>query len=128
MQQHPFTMRQMFRLKPKTLDKRITVYYLVSREAICTLKLIRLLQIRNDLGTEVIDQPCRELARRLYLACPVTRGMKRYVYYFRTYFSESEWQEVLLRIFPVFPLLDVWKLQQAVTLLQIVQKACFTVP
>ncbi len=86
MQKHPFTISQMFRLKQKTLEKRITAYYQTSSDAATVIKLVRLLQIRGELSTEAIDTPCFELIRTLYIQQP-GRKMKRYFFYFQAYFS-----------------------------------------
>ena len=108
MQEHPFTAKQLFSLKPQTLEKRITLYYQVSKNKNCVIKLVRVLQIRDQLGTEALKTPCRELIRTLYIDAP-TSSMKRYFYYFREYFSLAEWALLLLHIFSKQPVFRNWK-------------------
>lgn len=110
MQQHPFTLRQMFQSKQVCLEKRITAYYEATGETTCVIKLIRLLQIRARLKADISAQPGYALIRQGYLNTRVTRGMKRYVYYFRDYFSETEWKGLLVALFPVLPRLVAWEI------------------
>lgn len=102
MQQQPFTPRQLFQLKPKTLEKRFAAYYAVSGDQDTVIKLVRVLQIRQILKGEADSKPCDELIRILYLT-NATKTMKRYCYYFCDYFTTAEWQELLLRLFVALP-------------------------
>ncbi|MGO3727303.1 MAG: hypothetical protein ACTJFI_00125 [Enterococcus viikkiensis] len=108
MQEQPFTAKQLFSLKPQTLEKRITLYYQVSKNKNCVIKLVRVLQIRDQLGTEALETPCRELIRTLYIDAP-TSSMRRYFYYFRAYFSVAEWALLLLQMFSQHPVFRHWK-------------------
>lgn len=126
MQKHPFTIYQLFHLKQKTLEKRIAAYYQASNDAKTVIKLIRLLQIRGELGTEAIDTPCFELIRTLYIQ-QTSRHLKRYFFYFRTYFSQAEWETLLLRFFPEIPAIKVWRESLTLTLCTVVFHQ-FTVP
>ncbi|REC31239.1 hypothetical protein CF160_01740 [Enterococcus pseudoavium] len=114
MQRHPFTARQMFHLKQRTLEKRITDYYRTSQDGETVIKLARLLQIRNELGTEEINQPCAELVRALYIKQAAAESL-RYFFYFRSYFSQTEWQNLLLQFFPQVP---VWHFQRLLGLMK----------
>lgn len=67
MQQQPFNPRQMFQLKPKTLEKRISAYYAVSGNQENVIKLVRVLQIHPVLGREEHSKPCDKWILKLYL-------------------------------------------------------------
>lgn len=125
MLQQPFTPRQMFRLKPKTLEKRITAYYTLSGDQDNVIKLVRVLQIRQVLGKEEVSKPCDELIRRLYLN-GATEAMKRYCYYFYDYFTEAEWKEILSRLFVVLPKLQ--RIYQLLVILDCYQVEQFVIP
>ncbi|GCF95540.1 hypothetical protein NRIC_34310 [Enterococcus florum] len=101
MQQHPFTAEQLFRLSRKTLERRIGDYYFRTQNQTITLKLLLAIQIRDRLGTEDFTFFMKGLARHLYLNTRVTRAMKRYLFYFKSYFSEQEWALLLLKCFPL---------------------------
>lgn len=129
MQRHPFTARQMFQLQIKTLEKRIENYYCATADTGCVIKLARLLQIRRTLGTEAFQNPCEGLIRKLYLTetkRPVE--MKRYLYYFRAYFSNEEWALLLLVFFPEVSLKQTRKVLTLLQQLFLLPNYRYTVP
>ncbi|GCF93313.1 hypothetical protein NRIC_12040 [Enterococcus florum] len=99
MQEQPFTMEQLFRLKRQTLEKRIFAYYDQTKNEANTLKLLVVLQVRDRIGFEDFSWFLCELVRSLY-RLRVTHAMKRYLFYFQHYFSPAEWQQLLQRLFP----------------------------
>lgn len=127
METHPFTAYQLFHLKPATLEKRIQMFYDESGDRTTVIKLVRLLQIRDVLGTEDLEKPCLTLVRTLYINHP-TRSMKRYFYYFHTYFSAAEWKTLVQSFFPELPVFLLWKKIQTVEAVCKFVTAVFTVP
>lgn len=102
MPRHPFTAYQLFRTKQENIEPQIIDYYRESHDGETVIKLVRLLQIRDVLGTETLDRPCLSLVRSLYIH-PVSESMRRYFFYFHAYFSEKEWACLLLPLFQVMP-------------------------
>lgn len=112
MQEHPFTARRLFNSRFETIKKELDAYYHISGNAACVIKLIRGLQIRQALKTEGIQNPCQELVRKIYFTQKrANREMKKYVYYFCAYFSQAEWQLLLLALFPELPVFHAWKIK-----------------
>ncbi|MGO3728802.1 MAG: hypothetical protein ACTJHK_07535 [Enterococcus viikkiensis] len=127
MKTHPFTAQQLFRLKPITLERRIQAFYDESGDGTTVIKLVRLLQIRDRIGTEDLGMPCLTLVRTLYIAHP-TRTMKRYVYYFQAYFSAEEWAYLVQSFFAELPYFLLWKKIQTVKAVCQLMPYAFTVP
>ena len=74
MNEQLLTYNQTFSLKPETLEKRIMEYYQETQKSSLTIK---------------------------YMNTKATRTMKRFFYYFKDYFMESEWKRLTLRVFPL---------------------------
>lgn len=95
MQQHPFTWQQCFRLKFKTLDKRLWSFYQSQHQLICCLKLIMVLQICCNLGTEKYTLPGKKVVRDIYLKNAPRKELGLYIVEFKEYFTEIEWQRLM---------------------------------
>ncbi|MFC4770632.1 hypothetical protein [Enterococcus hermanniensis] len=130
MNKHPFTMRQLFHLKPETLEKRITIFYAEKQDAETLLRLIIVFQVRAALGTEGIEKPCCELVRNLYIQKEYRSvpAFKRFYYQFEGYFSQAEWQEILQELFPFLPKYIAWKVAQLLVRIDIATMHRGTVP
>lgn len=127
METQPFTAHQLFHLKPATLERRIQAFYDESGDGTTVIKLVRLLQIRDALGTEDLETPCLTLVRTLYIDHP-TRSMKRYFYYFQAYFSVVEWVALVQSFFAKLPYFLLWKKIQTVEAVCELMAHAFTVP
>lgn len=97
----PFSAPQLFKLKRRTLEKRLTDYYGETQDTKTLLNLLIALQIRDALGNEDFSQFLRPLVRQLFLKTTATRGLRHYYCHFESYFSAKEWQTVLARLFPI---------------------------
>lgn len=109
MQQHPFTWQQCFRLKFKTLDKRLWSFYQSQHQLICCLKLVMVLQIRCKLGTEKHALPGKKVIREIYLKHVPTEELGLYIGEFKEYFTEIEWQRLMKRYMSTFLLYTMVK-------------------
>ena len=130
MNKHPFTMRQLFHLKPKTLEKRITVFYAEKKDAETLVRLILMLQVRGALGNEELENPCCELVRNLYIQKEYRQvaAFKRFYFQFESYFSHAEWRELLQELFPFLPKYRAWKQLQLLVQIYLATKYRGTVP
>lgn len=97
----PFSALQLFKLKRKTLESRLTDYYVETQDTKTLLKLLIALQVRDALGAEDFSQFLRPLVRQLFLKTSSTRILRHYYCHFEAYFSSREWQTVLARLFPL---------------------------
>lgn len=94
----PWTVKQLFTLKVKTLEQRFTKLYETETDGVLVIKLITILHVRNNLCNEVIDRPCLALAREIFQTQRLRRQLKRNLFYFVDYFSADEWQKILVRL------------------------------
>lgn len=92
---------QLFNLKSKTLEKRITEYYYQTQNSSLTIKYILTLRVRHQLGAEEFAFVLKDLVREIFLKTKAKRTMKRFFYYFQDYFMAPEWQTLKLKTFPI---------------------------
>ena len=101
MNEQLLTYNQTFSLKPETLEKRIMEYYQETQNSSLTIKYILALRVRFKLGAQEFAHILEDLVRYLFMNTKATRTMKRFFYYFKDYFMESEWKRLALRVFPI---------------------------
>ena len=101
MNEQLLTCDQAFSLKPETLEKRIMEYYQETQNSSLTIKYILALRVRFKLGAQEFAHILEDLVRYLFMNTKATRTMKRFFYYFKDYFMESEWKRLALRVFPI---------------------------
>lgn len=101
MNEQLLTYNQTFSLKPETLEKRIIEYYQETQNSSLTIKYILALRVRFKLGAQEFVHILEDLVRYLFMNTKATRTMKRFFYYFKDYFMESEWKRLALRVFPI---------------------------
>ena len=93
--------RQLFNLKAKTLEQRITNFYHETQNSSVTIKYILALKVRCQLGAAEFEHFLKDLVREVFMHTKDTRTMKRLFYYFEDYFMAPEWRSLKLRVFPV---------------------------
>lgn len=96
-----FTPQQVFSLRPKTLQTRIDTHYKETHDAKSTIQILIALQVRDELGEEDFSFFMKKLVRKLFLETKTSRTLRRYYFYFKHYFSSSEWKVVSIRLFSV---------------------------
>lgn len=101
MNEQLLTYNQTFSLKPETLEKRIMEYYQETQNSSLTIKYILALRVRFKLGAQEFAHILEDLVRYLFMNTKATRTMKRFFYYFKDYFMESEWKRLTLRVFSI---------------------------
>ena len=101
MNEQLLTYNQTFSLKPETLEKRIIEQYQETQNSSLTIKYILALRVRFKLGAQEFAHILEDLVRYLFMNTKATRTMKRFFYYFKDYFMESEWKRLALRVFPI---------------------------
>ena len=101
MNEQLLTYNQTVSLKPETLEKRIMEYYQETQNSSLTIKYILALRVRFKLGAQEFAHILEDLVRYLFMNTKATRTMKRFFYYFKDYFMESEWKRLALRVFPI---------------------------
>ncbi|MDU5334909.1 hypothetical protein [Enterococcus sp.] len=100
MQTQPLSFRQLFNLKPKTLETRITNFYQATQNSSITIQYILAIKARNQLGAAEFDLFLKDLVRELFMNTKATRSMKRFFHYFEDYFMAPEWQTLSSKVFP----------------------------
>ena len=100
MQTQPLSFRQLFNLKPKTLETRITNFYQATQNSSITIQYILAIKARNQLGAAEFDLFLKDLVRELFMNTKATRSMKRFFHYFEDYFMAPEWKTLSARISP----------------------------
>lgn len=93
----PFTLNQLFNLKMKTLERRFKKVYAEKRDPDMMVQLVYILQIRQRLVAHPVECPCRQLIRDIYQTQRIRRKLKRYIYFFQTYFTAEEWEKLLAK-------------------------------
>ena len=101
MNEQPLNYRQLFQLKPKTLEKRISEYYYRTQNSSLTFKYILTLRVRYQLGAKEFANILKDLVREIFMHTKATRTMKRFFYYFKDYFMAPEWRALKMKTFPV---------------------------
>ena len=101
MNEQTLSHRQLFNLKSKTLEKRITDYYYDTQNSSLTIKYILALRVRYQLGAEEFAHFLKDLVRKIFMNTKATRTMKRFFYYFQDYFMAPEWRALTSKVFPV---------------------------
>lgn len=94
-----FTPTQIFKLKRKTIEKRMDRYFNDTHDAKQTIQILVALQVRDELAEEDFSFCMKELARRILMKSKTSRTLRRYYIYFKNYFSSKEWKVVSLRLF-----------------------------
>ena len=92
--------RQLFNLKAKTLEQRITNFYHETQNSSVTIKYILALKVRCQLGAAEFDHFLKDLVRDVFMHTKATRTMKRLFYYFEDYFMAPEWRSLRSKVFP----------------------------
>ena len=95
------TYRQLFNLRPTTLEKRIKEYYYTTQNSSLTIKYILTLRIRHQLGAEEFALILKDLVHEIFMSTKATRTMKRFFYYFQDYFMAPEWKALKHKLFPI---------------------------
>ena len=96
----PLSFRQLFNLKPKTLETRITNFYQATQNSSVTIQYILAIKARNQLGATEFDHFLKDLVRELFMNTKATRSIKRFFHYFEDYFMAPEWQSLSSKVFP----------------------------
>lgn len=95
------TIEKIFRLKRKTIEKRLMDYYEETRDENGTVQILIALQVRDELGTADFSFFLKDLVYHLFLKTKSTRALRRYYIYFKEYFDGKDWRLITLRLFPV---------------------------
>ena len=96
----PLSFRQLFNLKPKTLERRITNFYDETQNSNITIQYILAIKARNQLGATEFKHFLKDLVRDLFMNTKATRSMKRLFHYFEDYFMAPEWKTLSSKVFP----------------------------
>lgn len=99
MNEQLFNVRQIFNLKPKTLEKRLTNFYQETRDEKSTLKYLIAIQVRDELGVADLSFFMKSLVRDIFLKTKTTSALRRYYIYFKEYFDAKEWKQLTIRLF-----------------------------
>lgn len=95
-----FSHQQMFKLKRKTIEKRLSSYWKETKDEKLTIKYLIALQVRDRIGEEDFSFMLEDLVKEIFLNTKSTRTLRRYYYKFKEYFDKKEWEKLTVRLFP----------------------------
>ncbi|MGM0216081.1 hypothetical protein [Enterococcus sp. AZ109] len=93
------TQRQLFSMKRKGLEKRLSDYYAETMDAGYIIQSAVAIQVRNALTTEDFSFIAKDLIRDLFLTSDNLRSVRHLCFFFRVYFTNDEWTTVIKRLF-----------------------------
>ncbi|MGG5329587.1 hypothetical protein [Enterococcus sp. AZ163] len=100
MTEQPFTQYQLFHLKSNKLEEQIVHYYQETQDSSVTIQLLLAMKVRHMLGETDFELFLQDLVKHLFANNRITRALRRYFYFFREYFEETEWEILSARCFP----------------------------
>lgn len=90
---------QLFRLKRKTLEKRLTNYYEETGDGEKVMRYLTGLQVRDELTGDDFSWMLKDLVRHIFLKTKTTRTMRSLFQYYKEYFSAGEFRMLVKRFF-----------------------------
>ena len=100
MKEFGLSKQKLFSLTRQTLEKRIRKFYFETKDGKAAIEMLITLQVRNDLCEADFSNMLRSLVQHIFLKTRSTAAMRRYYFYFTTYFQEKDWQLLLIKLFP----------------------------
>lgn len=94
-----FSYQQLFKLKRKTIEKRLWEYYETTHDEEKVLKYLVGLQVRDEICREDFSFVMADLVRKILRKTKSTRAVRRYYIYFEGYFEEKEWRTIVVRLY-----------------------------
>ncbi|MGL9728294.1 hypothetical protein [Enterococcus sp. DIV0756] len=101
MKKHLLDKNQLFSLKRKTLEKRISEYYFETGDVKDTLEFLLVLQVREELTSDDFSFMTVDIVKHIFMKTKNTRLLRRLAVFFEAYFDKKEWKVLSRRLFTI---------------------------
>lgn len=91
--------RQLFCMGEKGLRKRLVQYYQQTKNTATVMEFAVAILIRQALCVSDFSDTCKTVLREILLMSQPNDTLRRYCVLFQDYFTDEEWQGVILRLF-----------------------------
>ena len=100
MDEYGLSCKQIFSLKRKTLEKRISNFYNETNDSDSAIRLLVALQVREELGLADFSFMLADLVHYIFMKTKSNATLCRFYIFFEEYFDKKEWRVLLLKLFP----------------------------
>ncbi|MBO0413789.1 hypothetical protein JZO81_22365 [Enterococcus hulanensis] len=100
MDEYGLSCKQIFSLKRKTLEKRISNFYNETNDSDSALRLLVALQVREELGLADFSFMLADLVHYIFMKTKSNATLRRFYIFFEEYFDKKEWRVLLIKLFP----------------------------
>lgn len=100
MDEYGLSCKQIFSLKRKTLEKRISNFYNETKDSDSAIRLLVALQVREELGLADFSFMLADLVHYIFMKTKSNAALRRFYIFFEEYFDKKEWRVLLIKLFP----------------------------
>ena len=100
MDEYGLSCKQIFSLKRKTLEKRISNFYNETNDSDSAIRLLVALQVREELGLADFSFMLADLVHYIFMKTKSNATLRRFYIFFEEYFDKKEWRVLLIKLFP----------------------------
>lgn len=100
MDEYGLSCKQIFSLKRKTLEKRISNFYNETNDGDSAIRLLVALQVREELGLADFSFMLADLVHYIFMKTKSNATLRRFYIFFEEYFDKKEWRVLLIKLFP----------------------------
>lgn len=100
MDEYGLSCKQIFSLKRKTLEKRISNFYNETNDSDSAIRLLVALQVREELGLADFSFMLADLVQYIFMKTKSNATLRRFYIFFEEYFDKKEWRVLLIKLFP----------------------------
>lgn len=100
MDEYGLSCKQIFSLKRKTLEKRISTFYNETNDSDSAIRLLVALQVREELGLADFSFMLADLVHYIFMKTKSNATLRRFYIFFEEYFDKKEWRVLLIKLFP----------------------------
>lgn len=91
--------RQLFCTKRETVEKKVVQYFEKTQDADSVVEYAIALMVRHALVLGDFSLLFQDVIREIYSHARPSNTLKKFFPYFQSYFSDSEWQQIIKRLF-----------------------------
>ncbi|MGG5368944.1 hypothetical protein [Enterococcus sp. AZ196] len=100
MDEYGLSCKQIFSLKRKTLEKRISNFYNETNDSDSAIRLLVALQVREELDLADFSFMLADLVHYIFMKTKSNATLRRFYIFFEEYFDKKEWRVLLIKLFP----------------------------
>lgn len=91
--------RQLFCTKRETVEKKVVQYFEKTQDADSVVEYAIALMVRHALVLGDFSLLFQDVIREIYSHARPSNTLKKFLPYFQSYFNDSEWQQIIKRLF-----------------------------